>query len=223
MWDFSSIWAFTNYVYYMPKLNTYQKLCVFILHILIYFSPYSYISVSFDESTSIMLSPHILFKLLERRSLLPWVWELYLFCSPLHSLEPCLPKASATCFDSLISLQAAILSQFVSKYKVSKSSTKWPPCNYIFSYIKIRSDKYLLDNILVIHYINTKHDLNISCQAPCWVERMKKINKTKSIPWGSSQILEKTSYYENLIYRDIQEMDRGCYRIMAKNAPNSLQ
>lgn len=85
-----------------------------------------------------------------------WVWELCLFCSPLHSLEPCLAKASATCFDSLISLQAAILSQFVSKYKVSKSSTKWPPCNYIFSYIKIRSDKYLLDNILVIHLYKHK-------------------------------------------------------------------
>lgn len=155
MWDFSSIWAFTNYVYYMPKLNTYQKLCVFILHILIYFSPYSYISVSFDESTSIMLSPHILFKVLERRSLLPLSVGT-MFCSPLHSLEPCLPKASATCFDSLISLQAAILSQFVSKYKVSKSSTKWPPCNYMFSYIKIRSDKYLLDNILVIHLYKHK-------------------------------------------------------------------
>ena len=27
-------------------------------------------------------------------------------------------------------------------------------------------------------------------------------------------MLEKTSYYENLIYRDIQEMDRGCYTLL---------
>ena len=82
MWDYSSIWAFTNYVYYMPKLNTYQKLCVFMLHILIYFSPYSYISINFDESSNIMLSLHIFYNLVLQTS-----WEKVSFAMSVGTIS----------------------------------------------------------------------------------------------------------------------------------------